>query len=160
MTDQLKRAIDNALKGIPGASLASGVLKLLAVLGYASAKRISLEPNTPENFLETFSQGNPLSDRGSLLVHWKSVDFLFQLTDEEIRESMDGAIEFDSKGQFNGTVINSYLFFAVELRSTHYSRSALASFTRDINRLFEMPVLVVFRLWGCDNASGYQPSCK
>ena len=76
---------------------------------------------------------------------WKSVDFLFQLTDEEIRTSANQQFDFESKGAYNGSIINSYLFFAIELKGSHYSRTALAGITREVNKLFDMPALILFR---------------
>lgn len=76
---------------------------------------------------------------------WKTVDFLFQLTDDEVRAGGNRQFDFESKNAFNGAVINSYLFFAIELKGNHYSRSALAGITREVNKLFDMPALILFR---------------
>ena len=73
------------------------------------------------------------------------MDILFQLTDEEVRAAANTQFEFESKGAFNGAIINSYLFIAIELKGDHYSRSALAGITREVNKLFDMPALIFFR---------------
>ena len=41
--------------------------------------------------------------------------------------------------------ISSFVFLAVELAGTAYSRTALADMTRAVNRLFAMPVVLIFR---------------
>ena len=70
-----------------------------------------------------FSHGRALNDRYAMPDEWKSVDLLFQLTDEEVRTAANQQFDFESKGAYNGSIINSYLFFAIELKGSHYSRS-------------------------------------
>jgi adenine-specific DNA-methyltransferase len=142
---EVKQAIAEALKAfgtLPLAEVASG---LLEVLGYTSKKRLRLKPNTLTTFLATFSHGRALNERIALPTEWKSVDFLFQLTDDEVRTAANQQFNFASGGAFNGAIINSYLFIAIELKGNHYSRSALAGITREVNKLFDMPVLILFR---------------
>jgi adenine-specific DNA-methyltransferase len=142
---ELRQAIADALKRFDSESLGNASTHLLDVLGYASTKRIALKPNTLANFLSMFSHGRALNDRYALPDEWKSVDFLFQLTDEEVRTSTNQQYDFESKGAYNGAIINSYLFFAIELKGSHYSRTTLAGITREVNKLFDMPALVLFR---------------
>lgn len=115
------------------------------MLGYTSKRRLPLKPNTLANFLSTFSQGRPLNDHYALPGEWKTVDLLFQLTDDEVRAAGNKQFDFQSKGTFDGAVINSYLFFALELKGNHYSRTALAGIAREVNKLFDMPALILFR---------------
>lgn len=142
---ELRQAIAGALKRFQVEPLADAAKHLLDVLGYASNKRLILKPNTLANFLSTFSNGRTLNDGIALSAEWKSVDFLFQLTDEEVRASANQQFDFESKGAYNGSIINSYLFLAIELKGSHYSRSALAGITREVNKLFDMPALILFR---------------
>jgi len=106
-----------------------------------------LNPNTPDNFLATFAQGCKLNPEHALVADWQSVDFLFQLTDDEVRATAGGNQQFlfDSKGNYNGTAMESYLFIAIALDKPHYKRSELSDITRAVNRLFPMPVMVLFR---------------
>ena len=142
---ELRQAIADTLKKYQTETLANAATHLLDVLGYASEKRLALKPNTLANFLSTFSHGRTLNDRYAMPDEWKSVDFLFQLTDEEVRASANQEFDFESKGAYNGSIINSYLFLAIELKGSHYSRSALAGITREVNKLFDMPALILFR---------------
>ena len=75
------------------------------------------------------------------------MDFLIQLTDDEVRAAAAGdqRLLFEAKGKWNGTVIESYLFFALTLKQPHYTRIQLAGITRAVNRLFPMPVMILFR---------------
>src|ERR1017187_8072086 len=142
---QTKQAIVDALKKFQSSPFGQAASDLLGVLGYTSKKRLALKPNTLATFLATFSQGRSLNERYALPNEWKSVDILFQLTDEEVRTAANAQFEFESKGAFSGAIINSYLFIAIELKGEHYSRSALAGITREVNKLFTMPALIFFR---------------
>jgi hypothetical protein len=142
---QVRQAIQESLHGCQAQPLALAARHLLEVLGYTSNKRRSLDPNNFVNFISTFSQGRKLNDRYALPNDWKTVDFLFQLTDDEVRSAGNLQFDFASKGAYNGTIMNSYLFLAIDLKGSQYSRTALAGITREVNRLFMMPVLILFR---------------
>jgi hypothetical protein len=145
MHDQdVKKAIEAVLKAFLNQPLAEAALHLFKVLGYASQRRLKLSPNNVDTFIATFDQCKPLNDRYALPGEWQSIDFLFQLTDDEIRAAGNQQFRFDSQGTYNGAVINSYLFFALELQGDHYTRTALAGITRELNKLFDKPVLVLF----------------
>ncbi|MCX6877077.1 MAG: hypothetical protein NTW21_25195 [Verrucomicrobia bacterium] len=134
---ELKPKIEAALKAFSALPLADASMALFESLGYSSKKRLKLSPNNREQFLATFAQGKTINERHALSGEWRSIDFLFQLTDEELGT--------ESKGAYNGSVIESYLFFAIELKGDTYTRSDLAGITRELNKLFAMPVLVLFR---------------
>jgi Alw26I/Eco31I/Esp3I family type II restriction m6 adenine DNA methyltransferase len=142
---EVKQAIESALKGFSSQPVAEAATHLLGVIGYTSKKLLSLQPNTLAGFLSTFSHGRTLNDRYALPGEWKTIDFLFQVTDDEIRAAGSQKFDFKSKGAYSGTIINSYLFFALELKSSRYSRTALAGITREVNKLFDMPALILFR---------------
>ncbi len=63
---------------------------------------------------------------------------LFQLTWEDFFADSTGSKQVDN------TIMESYLFFAIELKQSHYSRTALAKMTRDLNRFAKQPVMVIF----------------
>jgi len=142
-----KRAIASALDGFDEKPLASAALELLATLGYKSNKRLVLKPNTAETFLANYGKIKQLNTEHALLDDWKTVDFIFQLTDDEVRVVASGNMEFefDSKGKYNDSAIESYLFFAIELAKQQYTRTELAGITRAVNRLFPMPVMLLFQ---------------
>lgn len=140
-----KQAIETALRRFSSRPIAEAATTLFESLGYTSKKCLKLKPNTREQFLVTFAEGKPFNDKLALAEEWKSIDFLFQLSNDEILATGPQKILFDSKGTYNGVVIESYLFFALELKYDHYTRTALAGITRELNRLFTMPALVLFR---------------
>ncbi len=145
---ETKRAIQAALAAFATQPLAAAATALFEALGYRSGKRLPLDPNTPDNFLATFAQGRQLNAEHALLAQWQSVDFLFQLTDDEVRSAAGGNQQFlfDSRGTWDGAAMESYLFFAIELaRPRHYSRTELSGITRAVNRLSDMPAMLLFR---------------
>ena len=48
----------------------------------------------------------------------------------------------------NDTLIETYLFFAIELSGANYTRTILSSITRQINKVFPMPVMILFKYNG------------
>src|SRR2546423_566128 len=118
---QAKQAIEAALTKFPGQPLVAAASHLFETLGYASKKRLNLVPNTREQFLATFAQTKTLNEQYALPGQWKSIDILFQLTEDEIRAAGNERFIFASKGAYDGTVIESYLFLALELAGTHYT---------------------------------------
>lgn len=142
-----KQAIQTALAGFSSKPLADAGISLLESLGYRSQKRIPLKPNTAATFVATFGKDKPLNPEHAMLADWQSVDLLFQLTDDEVRDAATGTASFvfESKGKYNGAAMESYLFFAITLQKPHYTRTELAGITRAVNRLFPMPVMLLFR---------------
>lgn len=121
---------------------------LFGVLGYHSER--TGEAHSAAEFLQEYDGHDPrLSDRQRklLLDAWDTVGIVFQFTDEEI-----GVIQaslFKDQG-FEPGRIKSFLFLAVELVGGDYDRTRLAEMTRAVNRIFSMPVVVLFRHGGDD----------
>lgn len=138
--------IRDSLQAFASGSLAANAVDFLHALGYQSDKTLELEPNTADGLLELANRTDFLNPTKAHTDEWQSVDFLFQITDEEIRNFAQGGLEFDSTADVQSNkLIESYIFFAVELKADSYSRTLLADITREINRLFPMPALVLFK---------------
>jgi hypothetical protein len=73
------------------------------------------------------------------------VDLLFQITDDELKDAGQGRFVFEASGRVDNTIIHSYLFFAIDLRGERYTRTQLAGITREVNRVFDMPAMILFR---------------
>ncbi|MEO8429813.1 MAG: hypothetical protein ABI651_22215, partial [Verrucomicrobiota bacterium] len=133
---ETKQTIQTALADFAGKPLADAATALFESLGYKSQKRIVLNPNTAKTFTENFAKDKPLNPDHVLLADWQSVDFLFQLTDEEVRAAAQHHQQFlfESKGKYSGTVIESYLLFAITLKEPHYTRTELSGITRAVSR--------------------------
>ena len=142
---ELKQTIQNALKAFEEHPLLKAATSLLETLGYKSDKRIVLIPNTAAQFRAMFEKQSQMNVNKALLSEWKSVDLLFQITDEEIQGAMQGQGQLFARQKVDKTEINSYLFFAIGLKGNAYTRIQLATATREINKLFPMPVIVIFQ---------------
>ena len=103
-----------------------------------------MKPNTAEGFIETFDRFGELNRDKALLQEWESIDFLFQLTEEEIAENTQLQIVFENY-PVNNRIIESYLFFVVQLRGNSYNRTQLSQITREINGLTPIPAMVIFQ---------------
>jgi adenine-specific DNA-methyltransferase len=142
-----KRAIVDSLTAFGTKPLADAGIGLFESLGYKSPRHIALKPNTPKTFTDTFAKDKSLNPDQALIADWQSVDFLFQLTDEEIRAAAQGNHQFlfEGHGCWNGAEINSFIFLAIVLAKPEYTRTQLSTITRAVNRLFPMPAILIFQ---------------
>ena len=146
MTQQAKQAIQNALAQFtqPNEPLRQNSLHLLGTLGYESDRQLEND-STPATFLTHFNRENKLRPDKASYDDWQEIHLLGQLTDDDIRRTSQLAI-FESAGkQIDNSIIESYLFIALRLTAERYSRTQLAQITREINKLFAMPALLIFQ---------------
>ncbi len=139
-----KRAIAVRLQKFATGNLADNARSLFETLGYRVDKSTSLETPTAQSFLNSFAEGRSFNRETALVKDWRFVDLLFQLTKDEITGSNQLRISFGDSSRVDNTIIESYLFFAIALKSNTYTRTQLAGITREINKLFPMPVMLVF----------------
>ena len=128
----------------PGpARLRASSLTLLTALGYRSDRTLPI-PGAPDptafRTLAEAASGKTLHAEKAKFAQWNQAELLFQLTDTEVQT--DRSLFQDAP--LEPGLLESYLFFAIELRDARYSRTALADVTRQLNRLFPMPVVVLF----------------
>ena len=141
-SESLYASIHVALNNFDPRQFRTSNLALLNALGYLSDRTQAIPGADPQAFREIAEShsGKNLNADKAKFAEWKQADLLFQFTDEELSEH---------KGLFQNAAINasqtrSYLFFAIELSGTRYSRTDLATIARQLNRLFPMPVMVTF----------------
>ncbi len=137
----IKQDIVNALASCARGPLLAGATRLFAALGYESERRVDLDGVA--DFVTSFDRDGRLNPGNALLDDWKSVAMVFQLTGEEFKRRSQLTL-FDAAG-FNASTYKSFLFFAIDLREQSYTRTQLAGITRSVNKLFQMPVSVLFR---------------
>ena len=138
-TGPVRQAVANALRGSP-TSLASAAATLLNALGYKSDR--TDDAGTVGEFLERQEAASKLTEKHlALFESWRDVELVFQVTDEEVR----GTASLLAEAGFDQGRIHSFLFIAAELVDDAYSRTKLAEMTRAVNRLFPMPVVLLFR---------------
>lgn len=139
---ELKQAISQRIQSFARQPLRKAALSLFAVLGYKSDRTVEVQ--SLADFREQFDPESKLAHPAALVANWKSADLLFQLTDEEL--SSTTALFKDES--VKTSLLQSYIFIAIELVDGDYARGKLAGITRQINRIFPMPVMVLFKIGG------------
>lgn len=146
-TDE-KLNIQEAIKAFGSKNFSEAGINLFSTLGYDTSLQAPLDDKTYQEFKETYIEGSPNAERfneeKALVENWKSIDILFQLTNE----SFNG-----TKSLFEPSVNpydpQSYLCFAIELNNSEYSKSHIANITREVNKLFSIPIIIIFRYGEC-----------
>ena len=140
-----KYQIQKSIQNFSEEDFSENSLSLLSTLGYRSDKRFDDLEITPINIDEVFPSEQTFRHDKALTKQWTSVDLLFQLTGEDIVNISQGRLAFKDRVSFDPAIYQSYLFFAVELKSDRYTRNQLALITREINKIFLIPVMVLFK---------------
>ena len=146
--ESVKSAIQTSLTAFVTGNLTKNSLALFEALGYATDRRASLDRPTFLQFKNSFIPvDSHFNEEKAQVKQWKHVDLLFQLSGNELIKTTD---MFDSKvvvtkDDGNKIAIESYLFFVVGLESQSYSRTQLSHIPREINRLFPMPAMILFK---------------
>ena len=146
---QLRAELQIALLNLATGDLRTCATALLGKLGYASHKTLEL-PTQPqafakevENLLGGSKQLNPAH---ASLADWQSAAFLFQLTNDELPALAAGqASLLTETGGVQAWQVESFVFLALDLKPATWSRTRLAALTREVNRLFPMPAVLLFR---------------
>jgi hypothetical protein len=138
----VKQNIIASLGAFTSGSLSANALNLFSTLGYNTDRQAPLDKPNYANFKETFFiLQSKFNEDKALVKDWQYVDLLFQLSKEEIRKQIS---LFDTQ-KVDRTIIETYLFFAIALSKDQYSRTELSNITREVNRLFPMPVMILFK---------------
>lgn len=144
LNNELKQDIQAALQAFESSSLHDASTALLNTLGYSSDKTIEIPDADPTAFLSLLTDHNPdveIKRDKALFDDWLKADILFQLTDEEL--SHEASLLKDDS--VNAGLLQSYLFFAIELNQRDYARGELTAIARQLNRVFPMPVMVFIK---------------
>ena len=139
---ELRTQIQQCLQTFARSDLRAASMGLLHTLGYRSEKTLDLD-NTPDAFLTEFDKRDRKFRKDKALFdRWKSIEFLFQMTDDEVHGAgRQAGLDFQSG--FDTRNYQSYLFFDLDLEKNHYTRTQLADITREINLLFDMPAMLL-----------------
>ena len=141
----IRTDIQRALNNFTDGELHESTTHLLKVLGYQSQRTLNRSDNTAPAFLEDFDRHRRMNREKALLHEWNTADFLFQLTADEITQHTQETIAFHEDEGVDNTIYYSYLFLAIKLKGDIYSRTALASIAREINKCYAMPALLIFQ---------------
>ena len=144
----LRAAIQQALQAFADQPLNSSSTALLAALGYRSDKTADLG-NNAEDLLGSIEQFRPdlgRIDRNKVQAQrWKSCALLFQLTNDEIPSLAMGQAPVGAGDELAQGQIESFVFLVIDLQGEHWPRTQLATITRELNKRFPMPAIILFR---------------
>lgn len=143
---ETRSKVRTALQAFATTTTKEAGTELFGMLGYSSRKTVDLD-GKPSSFLNLVdSDGKLASKRDAKVEAWNRVDLLFQLTNDEIPILIQGNPELISgKQDYRNSIIESFVFLTIELEGEEWSRTELAGITREINRIFPMPALILFR---------------
>ncbi|MBU1183487.1 MAG: Eco57I restriction-modification methylase domain-containing protein [Pseudomonadota bacterium] len=154
MSTVTRQHIRESIQAFAKGSLTENALNLFKTLGYNTERQSPLDKPSREAFKESFiGADSKFNEEKALYEDWKYIDLLFQLSNEEL--NFDKTLfkkEVKTKlpdGKEDRTIMETYLFFAIELRKDQYSRTELSRITREVNRLFPMPATILFKTGGC-----------
>ena len=145
-TDTTRDRIINALRGFIDGDLLDAATDLLAELGYESDLTLELSGDVDEfiDQLPAISPGTQTEKRFREQVD--SIKIIHQITDKEIGSSASvQGILMDEVRTFDKGHNRSFIFVAAQLKGNVYSRGQYAEFTREINKRFASPCVVVFK---------------
>ena len=139
-----KETIKSALAAIPTGDLLEKSKALLATIGYQSERTLELS-STVHDFIQEFEALNPnTKTEQEFRNNAESVQLIFQFTSDEVADDIQQKL-FEADA-FNKANTDSFLFCAVELKDSNYSRTRYAEFTREINKRLLAPTVVLFRV--------------
>ena len=143
MSIDTKRKIKKSIQAFLDGNLTENALALFDTLGYITSRRSSLVQPNFESFKSAYvdPQTRTFREDKALVNDWKYIDLLFQLSKDEAAQYTS---LFDTQ-QVDNTIIEAYLFFTIELSGKNYTRTELSIITREINRVFPMPVMILFK---------------
>ncbi|MGB3300035.1 MAG: hypothetical protein WBA76_17370, partial [Phormidesmis sp.] len=130
----LKQSIEEGIRAFKQGDLTACSLALFGQLGYRTDKRLDEEDTSPEGFLGDFDREELLNREKALVDEWRMISLLFQVTKDEIVGGNQMRIDFGSNNRFEESIIESYLFLGLALNGDQYSRTALSTITRELNK--------------------------
>ena len=141
-----RERIAGSLSRMTGVPFEQAAEDLLDTLGYRSDRTLQDQSGRPSDFAAEFPADNPgTKSEQDFLEHAASARLVFQLSDSEIRASASQQGVLLETGDFDRGHSRSFFFVAVELKGSGYSRTRYVSFTREINKRFLAPTIVLFR---------------
>lgn len=137
--------IESALTHFSSKELRTAATDLLSALGYSSQRIIRLEEPSAKGFIESFRpKPEDFNAEKALTDQWEKFEFVFQLTDNEVRRTLSLFNQVESGEK------NSFFFHALQLaeRDKPYTRTELGDITRQLNKPFGIPTVVLIRHGG------------
>ena len=142
---EMRASISEALNGLATAPILNASRRVFETLGYKSERRPPLPDSKPTTFLENFDGQRSFNTERGMLGAWKSADFLCQVTDEEIQLSRKNQPALLTDGEIEKGNTRSFAFLSIGLNEGNYTRAQYSGITREINRMFSMPAICLFK---------------
>lgn len=128
--------------GQPYTDLSQNAINLFEALGYNTQRRGNIGYKTYYDFCTQYLNIQPTDtdNQNALANNWLQIQLLFQLSEQELETEFSLFVD----NSINKKLYESYLFVAIQLTPQNYTRTELANISRQINRHFPMPVMVLF----------------
>ncbi|MDP8209873.1 MAG: DUF4391 domain-containing protein [Candidatus Stygibacter australis] len=141
----MKQKIENAIQSFNPSEFYKSSINFFDALGYNSDKRSKLARPDFDNFIRHFNLDEKnINKEKALVSHWKEIQFLFQMTNDEIGNSEQLSMFHSSEVDISKIYLRSYLFVSISLTGKNYTKTDLVNITRQINKQFLQPVLILF----------------
>ena len=135
-----------ALAALAAHDLTDGARDLLGLLGYRSPKTLETG-GAPAALLEAVGIDPERFESFGGVGLWRTLDVAFQLTGDELPALARGSTPSTS-GEYRGRDIDSFVFLTLDLHERAWTRRDLVGITRELNRGFAMPAILLFRHLG------------
>ncbi|MDE2691658.1 MAG: Eco57I restriction-modification methylase domain-containing protein [Acidobacteriota bacterium] len=141
----MRTAVRDALAQGAGLPFDEAAFRLLDCLGFRSDRTLPGQTGRVADLPEAFTVNQRATKTArDFKAEATSARVLFQLGDDEIRHASQSSL-LEGAGRFDAGSTKSFLFVAVELRGSAYSRTRYSQFAREMNQGLAMPAFVLFR---------------
>ena len=134
--------IGDALAAAPEGDFAAAAGRLLAALGYRSERILTGQSGAAAELVASNADTRSKAD---FIAAARSARVLFQVTDAEISGAAAESLFADRDFADFADPQSSFIFAVVELADNSYPRGRYAAFTREINKRFQAPAVLLFR---------------
>ena len=142
--NQITNRVRDALSELPDGDFSKTAEKLLGSLGYRGDDALPSETVTVGDFIADHPAPNPdTKSEQEFVENTQAVRIISQISDAEIAANAQQAL-IDASTFDTGNA-RSFLFLAMELKEDTYSRGQYAAFTREINKRWQFPTVVLFK---------------
>ena len=140
--NQTTNLVPDVLSELPDGDFSKMAEKFLGSLGYRGDDALPSETVTVGDFIADYPAPNPdTKSEQEFAENAQAVRIISQISDAEITANAQQAL-IDA---FDTGNARSFLFLAVELKEHTYSRGQYAAFTREINKRWQFPTVVLFK---------------
>ncbi len=141
----VKEKIKKSLNNFANKNYYLNAVHLFETLGYKSDLKVKFGNDSVNEFMNIYIEDNSnFRKEKALFDKWKEVPLLFQITQNEL--SVSDQIAIFKVNEFDRNEYMSYAFLFIELQKGNYTRGNLSTITREINKNFKMPIMILFKV--------------